>query len=591
MVAGTGVLSGCTGMAVRSQSPEDSGDETGGKRRLVGDLTVPFGMHPIRVEAVGLVTQLPGTGSDPGPSPQRDALLGDMQRRGVLRPNEVLARPDTDLVLVRGYLRPGIQKGDHFDIEIRVPARSENKGLRGGWLMETRLTETAVLGGVVRSGDLLALAQGPVLVNPMADEMDKVEQSRGRILGGGVSLTSRQLGLVLKPDFQNVMYSAQVGASINRRFHTFRNGIQQGVARPKTDEFIELAVHPRYKDNIERYIRVIRALPLKESAEQQLARLQLLERQLVDPITSAAAALKLEALGKAGAETLKRGLASREAEVRFYAAEALAYLDERDAAAPLGQIARNEPAFRAYALAALSAMDDYAAYEALAELLAVESVETRYGAFRALWAMNPNDALVRGEKMADQFSYHVLHTEGTPLVHVTRSTRPEIVLFGDDQTLTAPFVIEAGKQILVTGRDDQSVTVSRFVPNEPDQKRVVSNRVDDVIRAIVELGGSYPDVVQALQQAKGKRALAARFEVDAVPGVGRTYIRDGDDPVDDPASGPVVYNPLPGLFSEPTRQAAGGIQPSDGDDALPPMDAEKPSRWKVFLGKMTGSGK
>jgi len=36
---------------------------------------------------------------------------------------------------------------------------------------------------------------------------------------------------------------------------------------------------------------------------------------------------------------------------------------------------------------------------------------------------------------------------------------------------------------------------------KPDRKRRYRPKGDDVIRAIVELGGSYPDVVQVLQQA------------------------------------------------------------------------------------------
>jgi hypothetical protein len=50
--------------------------------------------------------------------------------------------------------------------------------------------------------------------------------------------------------------------------------------------------------------------------------------------------------------------------------------------------------------------------------------------------------------------------------------------------------------------------------------------VDEVIRAIVELGGTYPDVVQALQQAKASDSLAGRLEVDALPEAGRRYDRD-----------------------------------------------------------------
>ncbi len=168
----------------------------------------------------------------------------------------------------------------------------------------------------------------------------------------------------------------------------------------------------------------------------------------------------------------------------------------------MARAAREEPAFRAYALAALSSMDDMAAHDELMNLLEVPSSETRYGAFRALWAMNSNDPLIRGENLGGQFGYHVLNTSGPPMIHVTRSFRPEVVVFGHEQTLEAPFVLEAGKSILVKATSGDKVTVSKFVVGQPDQKRVVTTKVDEIIRAIVELGGTYPDVVQALQQAK-----------------------------------------------------------------------------------------
>jgi len=60
---------------------------------------------------------------------------------------------------------------------------------------------------------------------------------------------------------------------------------------------------------------------------------------LLDPITSAPAAIRLEALGKDGIDALHKGLAAEDEEVRFYAAEALAYLDDSAAAPPLGQLA------------------------------------------------------------------------------------------------------------------------------------------------------------------------------------------------------------------------------------------------------------
>jgi len=236
--------------------------------------------------------------------------------------------------------------------------------------------------------------------------------------------------------------------------------------------------------------------------------------------------------------------------VRFYSAEALAYLDKTEAAEPLGQIAREEPAFRVYALAALSAMDDVGAYDELQKLLHEPSAETRYGAFRALTQMNPNDAVVRGEKLGNEFRYHLLDTRGPDMIHATFSKQPEIVLFGLGQRFQPPMMLEAGKHIMINAAATGPVTISRFAVGEPDQKRQVSADVDEIIRTIVELGGTYPDVVQALQQAASSGALPSRFEVDAVPETGRLYEdfdeADSSGAGESAASGPLgrLLNPF-----------------------------------------------
>ncbi len=188
LASGTTILSlgGCSwfnGLTMRSQSPDEPEPEKP-HTRLVGDLAVPYGVQPVRVDAVGLVTGLHGTGSDPTPSPARAALLEEMQIRKVANPNSVLASGDVALVLLQGILRPGIQKGDHFDVELHVPDQTETTSLRGGYLLETRLTESLVLGDRRRVGDPLALAEGPVMIDPAADpKKDRIMMCRGRVLG------------------------------------------------------------------------------------------------------------------------------------------------------------------------------------------------------------------------------------------------------------------------------------------------------------------------------------------------------------------------------------------------------------------------
>ncbi len=379
-------LSGCSwwnGLTMRSQSPEAAPPENT-HAKLISDFASATNVQLAHVETVGLVTGLHHTGSDPTPSNERDALLEEMKKRDVANPNGLLASGNVSLVWIQGILRPGIQKGDHFDIEVRVPSQSETTSLRGGYLLQTWLTETAALGNQVHKGEQLAIAKGPVMVDPKANpKTDRISMCRGRILGGGVCLKSRPLGLVLSPEHKDVRNSSRIANAINRRFHVFQDGHKDGMAKAINDEYIELKVHPRYKDNVARYVQVVRSLPITETAPERTVRLAKLQTELLDPATSAEAALQLEALGPDGGDALLKGVKSNDVEVRFYCAEALAYLDRREAAEPLGQIARDQPAFRVFALTALSAMQEFAAADRLRDLLSAPSAETRYGAFRA----------------------------------------------------------------------------------------------------------------------------------------------------------------------------------------------------------------
>jgi hypothetical protein len=171
---------------------------------------------------------------------------------------------------------------------------------------------------------------------------------------------------------------------------------------------------------------------------------------------------------------------------------------------------------RPAALAALGVIDDANGIDALQSLLASPSAETRYGAFRALWRLDRSLPLVRGERLGEACGLHVLDVEGPPLVHATRSFRPEIVFFGTSHPLADGLRAEAGSSIVVVV-DGGTAEVSRFVAGQPDRFTTVKATADAVIRAIVEVGGTYPDTVQFLQQASASRALASRLAFDAVP--------------------------------------------------------------------------
>lgn len=560
--------------------------ESTGAVLTVGDLTGAWGMRPFKVEAIALVTGLNNTGSDPAQSPQRDILLGEMRTRDVANPNAVLASPRTAMVLVRGFLPPGVRKGDRIDLELRVPPHSETASLDGGWLMPTRLTEMAILDGRLRTGHDRAMAQGHVLTDAAIEgSSDSAALRRGRILGGGVALQSRPLGLALRSDRKSVRNSSLIAAAVNRRFSIFdQANVKQGVATPLRDNFIELQAYPCYRHNLWRFVRVVGEIPVRETPQQHVERMESLRRQLLEPTSASRAALKLEAVGKESIPILQQGLTSDNQEVQFYAAEALAYLDGPDAAPVLARLTKDVPAFRWHALTALSAMDDMAAMDELVELLHVDSAETRYGAFRAMLTRNAHDAAIKGEALGDHLALHVVNSDGPPLVHISRSRRAEVVIFGRNVRLQ-PLVLATDNHITVKSVGEGHFRVSCFAPGKDDRQIECSDRLDDIVRQLVAVGGTYPDVAHIIQQAKAKGALAARVEVDALPRPGRTYVRepaaDGDGEIQ-------VASPLPGLFasfgqgpSEREDAKSEGEPPSPEEEPVSNVETDKPW-WNIF---------
>ncbi|MCA9186201.1 MAG: flagellar basal body P-ring protein FlgI [Pirellulaceae bacterium] len=525
------LTAGCTSLWKRDDKPSSTESvDLDPSLQLIGEVTRPWGLQPQAIEGVGLVMRLAGTGSDPQPSPYREMLLADMQARNIDRPKELLASPNTSLVIVRAVIPPGAQEGDRIDLEVRVPPKSETVSLRGGALLKCRLNEVALLNNQMTQGHLMGFGEGYVLPDGLVEASgDKVMQTRGRVLGGGVVTRSRSLGLVIGGDHHSVQTSARIGIAINNRFHTYRNGEKIGVANPTRDDFVELLVAPRYRDNLVRYVRVIESIPLREPRGGRVQRLEELGSELMDPATTRRAALQLEALGTESTTVLERGLVSTNNEVRFYAAEALAYLDHGSAAAVLAEFAAKESAFRWHALTALAAMDDVAGHDALVELIDAESAEARYGAFQILQRLDPHDPLVHGVSLFDRFRLHVVSSAGEPMVHISRSTQPEVVIFGADMALQHPVVLDVGAHFIVKSTSDGQLRVSYFSSGDNDTSMTCASTLADLMATIAQLGGAYPDVVQAVSLARQQGCLAARVEFDALAQPGRKYFRTAED--------------------------------------------------------------
>jgi len=542
-----------------------------GHSKLLGDYIKVSGYNWVVLEGVALVVGLDGTGEDPPASPLRAMLLEDMRRRRVEDPQTLLRSLDTAMVIVRAYLPPLIKKGETFDVEITLPDGSKTTSLAGGFVMPCDLKEHAyVQGGGTREGKLMGRASGPILLATGEGDsrFEAANLRRGTIPGGATYVMDgvRKLTAIVRNDYRSARLTHRIASRIGERFHDYdEHGLQQPLAKALTDLKVELSVPEKYRDNFPRFQQVVRNIALKESDIERHMRIKALRDSLMIPEQCEQAAMELEAIGIASAPVLKEALKASDIECRFRAGESLAYLGDPAGVEALQEAADKEPAFRVFALVALASLDDGAAFQALYTLMNHDSLETRYGAFRALSEANPNDPNVQGEKMPGGYSLHVLKTTGKPMIHVTRRRKAEITIFGANQAFTTPLMARAGQKIMVLGDSGSSkVRVVRIAPNEQPQTREVSTRVADVIRACAELEAGYPDIVQLLVQAERNANMPGHVGIDEMPKAGRVYVRNlpGNGGSSETTVG--SENLMPNLF-ETEMKPAGALPPEDSE--------------------------
>lgn len=503
--------------------------------RVVGDLTVPVGLNTAKIQGVSMVAGLDNTGSDPPPSPLQEALLNEMRIRKIANPNTELASPRTSLVIAEAYIPPGARAGERVDIRVVTPRDSETLSLAGGWMLEASLSESAVLEGRLRTGETFARGYGPVLTDDVREGRDDSDLllKRGVILGGGLLKKDRPIGLAMRADDVSIQASARVGQAINSRFFSYQNGGgKKGVANPVDDKRVELRVHPKYYDNVRRFVRVVRYIPIGDTTEERLQRIQNAEAELMIPESAESGAMKLEALGKDSLESLKKGLVSKSPLVRFCAAEALAYLDDPAAIPGLTEAARSESEFRHRAYLAMCTLDDLTVIDELEGLLHCESVEARYGAFETLLKKTGKAPIIRGVDMKGKFVFHPVRSTATPVIHFRLSERAEVVVFGDNIPVRTDCVLLMPKGLTITGTPDGKIKVTRVIAGRESRSFMCEPTVGEVIKGIVDADGDYPEVMKAIYSMKQQGTIEARVESDALANSNRVYYLDREEGID-----------------------------------------------------------
>ncbi len=560
----------------------------------------------IVLRGVGLVTGLNGTGGDPSPSALRTQLQNEMNRRGVKDSKKILASRDTAMVVVTAYLPAMVRKGQRFDVRVALPPNSNAKSLKGGWLLETRMFEEQnVEGRGSLKGHNYAVAGGAILTSLGVKDNREERQAElmsGAIPGGAISLTDRDLSIILRTEKRGSRNSLRVAEAVSERFYRYNKyGQRITCAEAKDDARVVLKTHDQYINNFPRYQAVIRNLALNESDVARRMRMEMLARDILDVekcqnivsgVAACPTALQLEAIGDEAIPFLTDALESDSFDVRFQAAQSLAYLGNAEGVEILHEAARNQPAFRVYSLVALSVVDDADAVLALRQLMSEQALETRYGAFRALKELDPHDPSLNPIEFENRFTVYAIDSTGEPMVHVTRRRAPEIVLFGTEQSLRLPAVLNAGRNIRIMGETGQhEVEVIYYQLNAEPKRHRVPNRMIDILQTCGKLGATYPDIVQMMIEAEQQHNFVGQFGIDRLPQAGRLYTKntESQSPADEEDAKRIGNSKMiPELFDELDEEE---LKENESEEKLMNLNFEEVRKEDAKQSKTPGGSK
>lgn len=504
-------------------------------RDTIGSLTYYDGMGPMRVRGYGLVVGLGKNGSSDCPRAIYDRLVQSLYKHhrfsssivGVknITPEQLIADPDTAVVLVQGEIPPAAVEGTRFDVGVMALPGTQTKSLRGGRLFTADLEVFREVGPSASiSGQVLAMAAGPVFLNPFAegDAATKSNPLEGIVVGGGVAVKDRRVRLVLtQPSYPK---ARQIQDRINTQF----SGPTK-VADALSPSFIQLHVPREFHDDTAHFLSLVRSLYLTRDPAFEGARAVALAEEIVHPTARHAQISQcFEGLGRAALPKLNELYVHNKDYVSFHAAVAGMRLGDHVAADCLAMhAAKADGEFRYQAIRAMGeAKGMGAAAVALRKLLHDSDPRVQIAAYEAL--VKRGDPTIESVPIAgDNFALDHIPEASSNFIYVKRTGSRRIALFGDELQCSPPVLYRApdGSVTINAAAGEEELTVLRSVvasgttsPPIPAPRslppliRLLGNEAGIAPGgAVAGLGLDYGAVVRALYYLCQDQAVNAKF--------------------------------------------------------------------------------
>ncbi len=551
MIPGSLLLTGC-GLFTSRETPDAPSDpvQTYSGPRLfhttVGSMATMRGYLPTLVSGYGLVVNLENTGSSECPPSLREWMLNEMGKQGFGRPSlgfgsmtpeQVLDSNRTAVVLIQGVMPPGATHGTRFDLLVSALPGTQTKSLQDGVLYTLDL-----FNGLVTLepplGQPVAHGRGAITLNPNPSGHDESKEAAsqrlrvGRVIAGGTTGENVTLSLTAnQPSYRRVRDMAD---RINTRFPQTPED-KFPVAKAQNDTEIEINIPAKYKNDPQRLINLLESLYLNSSPAfihkqgKQLAESlrQPAYRELADRVAYA-----WEAMGREVTEIIRPYYDDSDLVVRLAALQAGARLADPKTAEPLFAIADTGTVLAAECLGDLlvARPDHGRARLLLRRLLDHDKTEIRIHAYRALETAHDSSItawVFKEGNQREKMAVSVVRCE-KPLIWASQSSKPQIVMFGEQLHLNAPtlFSIWDNQLMLKTIPDNPSQIAIRYRnPLHPAAKEMTIANDAPLLAGTFAfrpdqdsksdgLDMSYSRVVAALQHLSREGHIDAPFELE-----------------------------------------------------------------------------
>ncbi|MEM7229244.1 MAG: flagellar basal body P-ring protein FlgI, partial [Planctomycetota bacterium] len=507
------------------------------------------------VRGYGLVVGLNGTGSREGDPRVRNFMLEEMRRRGVgsnrdgwsgMTPEQLLDSSDTSIVIVEGVIPPAsvgrlaLQRehapssgrpserlglrGTQFDVRVYADPRSGTTSIEGGRLYTSEL-RPGQLSASSRQSFPLAEAYGQVYVNPFAEPgggtRDTINRTTGRILNGGEVLEDMPLKLRLaRPSHTR---AAAVVTAVNARF-VQEPGQRDPTARGESDETIEVAVPPSYRDRTLEFVELLRHTSLYSRGQEALA-ISIKRTVEANPAMWESASWRWQAMGKKVLPAIRDLYDSADERPRRAALRAGARLN--DALVVPHVISMAEASSRTARLEAIELLGDMGIFprvdRALRGLLNDPDVEVRLAAYEA--SVDRRDPFLNRIPVADKFVLDLIESD-YPMIYITQRSQPRIAVFSPSMEIVRPLTANAWSNRLIIkeyGTSELEIYYRRQDSNNGYVEHINAN-VPELIQFFGHepspdsprsgLGLTYGEVVGALHAIWKQKYLTADFKTE-----------------------------------------------------------------------------